>query len=152
VYVVPATGGEVRNITDEGTVWNYKPCWSWDGHWITYSSKRLTRNFNLWVIRPDGSDRRAITNVAGPDLRWSNWTRDGRLGWHQINPQTGRVRVIEVATGAVTDLHTSDFHMRDLAPSPDGPAAIRESWPPSLPRGPRPARTRGHLTAIRSPS
>jgi TolB protein len=127
VYVVPAAGGKVTNITNEGTVWNYKPCWSWDGNWITYSSKRATPNFNLWVIRPDGSQRYPLTNVLGPDLRWSNWTKDGRLGWHQINPQTGRIRAVEVASGSVTDLHTSDFHMRDLSASPDGRHLLYET-------------------------
>ncbi|MBI3469192.1 MAG: PD40 domain-containing protein [Planctomycetes bacterium] len=127
VFVVPAQGGEAVNITKEGTVWNYKPCWSWDGNWITYSSKRATPNFNLWVIRPDGSERRALTNVEGPDLRWSNWTKDHRLGWHQVNPQTGRIRAVELATGQVTDLHTSDFHMRDLSASPDGKHLLYET-------------------------
>jgi TolB protein len=127
VYIVPAEGGKPVNVTQEGSVWNYKPCWSFCGSWITYSSKRATPNFNLWAIRPDGTDRRALTDVQGPDLRWSNWTKDGRLGWHQVNPQTGRVRAVELATGNVTELHTSDFHVRDLAPSPDGKKLLFET-------------------------
>jgi TolB protein len=127
VYIVPSEGGKPVNVTQEGSIWNYKPCWSFCGNWITYSSKRTTSNFNLWAIRPDGSDRRALTNVPGPDLRWSNWTKDGRLGWHQVNPQTGRVRIVEVATGNVRDIHTSDFHVRDLSASPDGRRLLYES-------------------------
>jgi Tol biopolymer transport system component/peroxiredoxin len=127
VYIVPSEGGKPVNVTRENTIWNYKPCWSFCGNFITYSSKRSTPNFNLWSIRPDGTDRRSLTSVQGTDLRWSNWTKDGRIGWHQVNPQTGRVRAIDLATGTVNDMQTSDFHIRDLTVSPDGKQLLYET-------------------------
>ena len=118
LFVISTSGGKVVNITNERDTWDYKPNWSFDGKWITFSSKRASPNFNLWLIRPDGSDRQPLTNVKGPDLRWSNWTRDGRIGWHRIDQQNGKLRVVEVASGKVSDVYHSDTHVRDLSSSP----------------------------------
>lgn len=127
LFIVPAQGGEPQPITHDRDIWDYKPNWSWDGRWITFSSKRETPNFNIWIIRPDGSDLRAITRAVGVDLRWSNWTRDGRLGWHQVNPQTGRLRLLDIESGQVADLHLSDFNIEDLAISPDRTRLVYET-------------------------
>jgi len=127
VFVVPARGGRPKNVTKERATWDYKPNWSFDGEWITYSSRRTTPNFNLWLMRPDGSEKMAMTDVRERDLRWSNWTKDGRVGWHQINPQTGRLRAADIASGDVTDLHISDFNIRELSASPDGESLLYET-------------------------
>lgn len=127
VFVVPSHGGEPINLTQSPDIWDYKPNWSWDGEWITFSSKRGTPNFNIWVMRKDGSDLHALTNVVGPDLRWSNWLKDGRVGWHQINPQTGKLRAVSVASGKVEDLFESDFNVNDVALSPDGRKVLFET-------------------------
>lgn len=127
LFVVPAAGGKPRNVSKERHTWDYKPNWSFDGEWITYSSRRTTPNFNLWLMRPDGSDKQPITNVAEVDLRWSNWTRDGRIGWHQVNRQTGRLRAIDLASGEISDLHVSDFNINELSSSPDKRSLVYET-------------------------
>jgi len=126
VWVVDAAGGKGTNVTRTNTLWDYKPVWSYDRNWVTFSSKRGTSNFNVFVMHPDGSGLRAITNQDGPDFRWPNFTRDGRVAWHAITPQTGRIRAVDVKTGKVEDVVTSDSFIGALVPSPDGKKFVYE--------------------------
>lgn len=127
VFTVSSQGGDVTNITNDRDNWDYKPNWSFDGDWITFSAKRDTENFNLYVMRTDGSELHAVTRVIGPDLRWSNWTKDGRIGWHQVNAQEGALRAINLGDGSVSDVFTSEFNVNDFAISPSGKQILFES-------------------------
>lgn len=131
VYVVPSHGGKVTNITNTPEDWDYKANWSRNTEWIAFSSKIPGHDraqpskggrapyFNLFVMKSDGSSVRQITDVKGIDLRWANWTNDGRLGWHGVTPQQGRIRVFEVATGQVEDLVVSEDYISDMSPYGD---------------------------------
>lgn len=138
IFVVPSHGGDakpkavnvivpVNNVTQTREDWDYKPNWSFNGEWIVFSSKRATPNFNLFLMKPDGSSLHQITNVKAYDLRWAHWTRDGRLSWHQIDPQEGHIRAVEVATGKITDILVSEDYISDLIPSPDGTSILYET-------------------------
>ena len=125
VYVVPTRGGEAVNITNTPKDWDYKANWG-SGNWIALSSKIAGHDravahqggrspyFNIFVMRPDGSDMQRITDVTGMDLRWPNWTGDGRLGWHGVSPQQGRLRSIEVQTGKITDILIEEDYVSDV--------------------------------------
>ena len=129
VWVVNAAGGKGTNITKASEIWDYKPVWFYGGKWIAFSSKRGTPNFNIFVMRPDGTDLRAITKQVGPDFRWPNFTRDGRIGWHAIDPQTGRIAAVDVETGKITDIVTSRSYIGELIPSPDGTKLLyQDGW------------------------
>ena len=143
VYVVPVNGGKPKNITKDRDVWDYKPNWSFDGKWITFSRKGNTPNFNIWIMRPDGSDLEQVTWVEGPvpmrggkismananvlDQRWSNWMRDGRIAWHQINAQSGQLCAVNANSGEMLILHQSEFAVNDVAISPDQSQLVFES-------------------------
>lgn len=90
LFLVDAAGGEGTKLTDDA-IWDYKPCWSPDGRWIAFSSKRTTSTFDVWIISPDGKTKRQITGSADSDERWPNWTNDGRIGFHRIVPARGRL-------------------------------------------------------------
>ena len=51
------------------------PRWSPDGSWIAFFSNR-TGMYQLWRIRPDGSDLQQLTD-AGDDVRYPIWSPDG---------------------------------------------------------------------------
>lgn len=131
VYVVPSHGGKVTNITNTPDDWDYKANWSRNSEWISFSSKiaghdRAERTvggrapyFNLFVMKSDGSSLRQITDVKGIDLRWANWTSDGRLGWHGVSAQQGRIRAFEAATGKAEDLVVSEDYISDMSPFGD---------------------------------
>ncbi|NRA95973.1 MAG: PD40 domain-containing protein [Planctomycetes bacterium] len=120
VLVVPSEGGKGKLITDDKDIWDYKANWSYDGRWIAFSSKRTTSNFNIWIMGPGGKELTPVTNLEGLDLRWPNWTKDGRLSWHRIDPQAGRIMVADVKTGEVKRLVQSNSFIEGLVPSPDG--------------------------------
>ena len=131
VYVVSSHGGAVTNITNTPEDWDYKANWSRTGDWIVFSSKIAGHDraqkpkggrdpyFNLFVMRSDGSELRQITNVKGMDLRWANWTEDGRLGWHGVSPQQGRIRAVEVASGKIRNVVVSEDYISDMSPYGD---------------------------------
>ncbi len=126
VFVVDAEGGEGVNITHTDNVWVYKAQWSPHGEWIAFSGRYDTPKFNIWVMRPDGSALRRITNVEGQDLRWADWTQDGRLTWHGIKSQRGTLYAVDVSTGERREIMGRERHFRSLTTSPDGATVAYE--------------------------
>jgi dipeptidyl aminopeptidase/acylaminoacyl peptidase len=76
IAIVPAAGGEPIDLTDDGRSWN--PEWSPDGSLIAFSapSPEDEDNFDLWVMRPEGSHRRSLLDSGGDDYR-PVWSPDG---------------------------------------------------------------------------
>lgn len=68
IYVMGAEGNHPRNLT-RSPLNEWSPSWSPDGKLITFYSGQL------YEMRPDGSDRHAITQVEG---EYPAWSRDGR--------------------------------------------------------------------------
>jgi Tol biopolymer transport system component len=76
--------GKVTRLT---TGWDNFPDWSPRGDHILFTSFR-TGDFEIWTIRPDGSDLRQLTHDHGndahaiwsPDGRWILFT-SSRMGW-----------------------------------------------------------------------
>jgi TolB protein len=48
------------------------PAWSPDGRWIAFSSNREGPVFDLYLIRPDGTELQRITHGDG-DTRYAAW-------------------------------------------------------------------------------
>lgn len=72
VYVVGRNGDGLRQLTRGG---GYNPVWSPDGRWIAF-----IRAGDLYVIRPDGEDRRRLVNsmllpdlFEGPQVQALDW-------------------------------------------------------------------------------
>ncbi|MCB9666360.1 MAG: PD40 domain-containing protein, partial [Alphaproteobacteria bacterium] len=76
VYVVPLAGGRARRLTD-GHAWNMHPRWSPDGKRLAFVSDRDGGD-NLWVMRADGSDARAVSTESFQLVTQPDWTPDGR--------------------------------------------------------------------------
>src|SRR5690242_14322724 len=68
IYVMDSDGRRPRNLT-HGPVDEWSPSWSPDGKLIAFFSG------DLYVMRPDGGDARAITKLEG---EYPAWSRDGR--------------------------------------------------------------------------
>lgn len=90
-------GSSARWLT--GPAWD--AAWSPDGAWILHASDR-DGTIQLWVIRPDGSGLRRVTQLEGLRGR-SDWSPDGEriatyagTSWKReivsFNPQGGDVR------------------------------------------------------------
>jgi Tol biopolymer transport system component len=72
IYVIPADGGRMRRIVDEGILEG--PAWSPDGAWLAYS----TYDGKIWRVHPDGSSRQLIASIPGREVRDLLWSPDGR--------------------------------------------------------------------------
>lgn len=109
VAVVPATGGEPTFLTDFA-LYGYAPDWNVDTDEIVFgtSVREFSKDFDLstvandvWVIRPDGTGLRQITDVGiGHEIRGPKWTPDGSqiLAW---SSELGAV-VVDPTTGVAT--------------------------------------------------
>jgi Tol biopolymer transport system component len=68
---------KVRVLTTE---YDNLPFWSPDGKRIVFTRKVDTVNFDIFTIRPDGSDLQRLTTNRGNDGH-AVWSADGRILW-----------------------------------------------------------------------
>jgi len=111
---------EMRQITFEqdSDVAVGVPVWSPDGRNITFFTRRPdTLNGDQWLVSPDGSNRRRLTNDGG----WAAWSPDGK--WLYISPlasegQASKIIKLPVDGGDAVVVRTDDA--LGSAPAPDG--------------------------------
>ena len=64
------------------TEYDNLPFWSPDGTLITFTRKHENNNFDIYTIRPDGSDLRQLTTTPANDAH-AVWTEDSKyLMWN----------------------------------------------------------------------
>jgi TolB protein len=67
IWTVDLATGDKHNLTHDADL-DIEPDWSPDGQWIVYGSLRSGQpNFDLYIMRPDGSDVRRITSDAAKE-------------------------------------------------------------------------------------
>ena len=77
LYVMNADGSHVRRITEAGREAQYAQ-WSPDGDWIAFTFV-LDGGFDIYKVRPDGSDLTALTDDRGGGTNnWPIWSPDSR--------------------------------------------------------------------------
>ncbi len=77
LYLLPIDGGEARPLTS-GLAWDMQPRFSPDGQWIAFTSDRGGGD-NVWIVRRDGSDARAVTKETFRLLNSPVWSPDGEF-------------------------------------------------------------------------
>jgi Tol biopolymer transport system component len=116
LFTVGLDGKDVRRVTSHPD-YDGDPDWSPDGEWIAF-----TGGDGLYVVRPDGTDRKRVLAHDGSYVR--GWSPDGtKLAFDDVRESPGEgieVGVLDVETGERTNLSRQQGH--DLAPawSPDG--------------------------------
>ncbi len=98
------------------------PSWSPDGEWLVFDVERDGQS-DLYISRPDGSGRRAITETRHADERAPVFAPDGR----RVAFESNRDQDVEIYVMALPSGHTVRLTHSpggDLAPawSPDGTA------------------------------
>ena len=63
----------IEQLTSGGS--NHFPAWSPDSNWIAYDSNAGgTGPFEIWIMRPDGSDKRRIDRTGMGEWRMPSWS------------------------------------------------------------------------------
>lgn len=97
IWVLDLPTRESRNLT-RNTAGNFRPSWSPDGQWIAFSSDRdtkpgrttpsweLLQSTAIYMVHPDGSGLRRLTDLGGYDGS-PQWSADGkRLVFYRSTP------------------------------------------------------------------
>ena len=77
IYTMPISGGEAQLLTSD-IGWQMQPTFSPDGKYIAYTSDEGGGD-NIWLMRADGSDKRAVTNETFRLLNSPAWSPDGEF-------------------------------------------------------------------------
>ncbi|MGA2865753.1 MAG: hypothetical protein ABSF95_14870 [Verrucomicrobiota bacterium] len=117
IYVLPAAGGEPRQITTLGP--SYWHAWSPDGSTLAYCAER-NGEFDIYAIPAEGGEEKRLTTAKGLD-DGPDYTPDGKLIYFN-SERTGTMQVWRMkADGADQEQVTSDdFNNWFPHPSPDG--------------------------------
>ena len=119
VFVVTAAGTRAHRISDK-TVDEAEPAWSPDGAWIAYVRRTPgTAGRELWIMRPDGSGRRALTaqNATVTTPAWS--------------PDSARIVFTSDQDGEVFELYTVGIDGKGLrSVTPTAGDLFEPAWSP----------------------
>ncbi len=116
LFVIPVAGGEAHQLTETAAA---VPRWSPDGQWIAFSPDRIYGG-GIFLIRPDGSGLRRLTETGS----WPVWWPDGkRIGYLTLGPDGAQqIRVVPSSGGPSAPLEAIRFDSSNYPfdISPDG--------------------------------
>jgi Tol biopolymer transport system component/imidazolonepropionase-like amidohydrolase len=75
IYTMPVTGGEATQLTSD-IGWQMQPRFSPDGQYIAFTSDQGGGD-NIWIMKADGSEQKAVTNETFRLLNSPAWSPDG---------------------------------------------------------------------------
>ncbi|HEX2222671.1 MAG TPA: PDZ domain-containing protein [Thermoanaerobaculia bacterium] len=108
LFTVPATEGEILNLTATPGVREMDPTWSPDGRWIAYLSDR-TGEYEVYVRPSDNSGPEKRVTTDGDIWRFAPvWSPDSKK--LAFGDKKQRLRFVDVASGKVTDADKSGYN------------------------------------------
>lgn len=130
IYILPATGGTPRLVTEKGP--SYWHGWSPDGRMLAYCAER-NGEYDIYVIPVEGGREIRLTDTPGLD-DGPDYSPDGR--WIYLNSErTGQMRIWRITPdGGQAEQVTWDDEYADWFPhpSPDGNRIVFLSYDRSV--------------------
>lgn len=142
IYVVPAAGGEVRNLTSDNTADDEAPKFSPDGRWLNFTRQKIKGfygdSFQAWLIDRKNGARRRLAEDWDRSIQNLVWAPDSKSLYAAIDDAgTLRIHRIDVVKGSQQPLTGSaGFSSLAIAGKPGTLVALRQSFnePPTLVR------------------
>jgi TolB protein len=75
IYVMNVDGSGKRKLTENKGMDDERPSWSPDSRWILFTRGGIGNAYDVFVIRPDGTDERRVTRTG--DSHSSGWSPNG---------------------------------------------------------------------------
>jgi Tol biopolymer transport system component len=76
IWIMNNDGSNAVNLTKSETK-DHSPAWSPDGEWVAFASVRDAAYWELYRMRPDGSDVERLTWWEDASDLWPSWSPDG---------------------------------------------------------------------------
>ena len=138
LYTMPIAGGTATRISS-GQSFDMQPRFSPDGSAITFISDR-SGAFNIWLMDPDGSNLRQVSEESNREVNSPSWSPDGQYIFvrkHFVDERSlgaGEVWMYHVTGGSGLQVTERDGFQKDQgepAISPDGRYLYysRNVWP-----------------------
>jgi Tol biopolymer transport system component len=112
-----------KTISPDPGFENILAAWSPDGEWIAVVRRNLSipRGDQIWLMRPDGSDTRAVTDEPNSLHGTLSWSNDGQYilyDLYDLNafPLASKLKMVDVESGEVTDLGIAGYNPKWLWP------------------------------------
>ena len=120
IWTVDLDGSNVVNLTQEEAK-DHSPAWSPDGAWIAFASLRDSRYWELYVMRPDGSDVQRLTWWEDASDLSPSWSPDGtRLAFASKRDGNWEIYTMDRDGGNLARLTNNPADDTNPAWAPDG--------------------------------
>jgi dipeptidyl aminopeptidase/acylaminoacyl peptidase len=142
IYVLPASGGEARNITPDNPAPDFAPAYSPDGRWFAFAQRRIPGFYadraTLVMDSRSSGARRVVTESFDRSVENILWAPDSRHVYTAVEDAGhNRMYLVDMRDGETRAL-TREHSFSAPALSRDGRVlvALRESFnePPTLVR------------------
>jgi Tol biopolymer transport system component len=117
LFLYDLSSETLTNVNANESMENILAAWSPDGEYIAVVRRDLAipRGDQIWLMRANGSEARAITNTPAVLHGTLNWSPDGKYILYDLYlldsfPLQSRLEMIEIKNNEVTNLEVSGYN------------------------------------------